>query len=146
MVIIGYKDNAVCATGRELLVKRPDDSETVCANSPMPVSYSVQNITGSLDCRDAGPNPLTNALVITRGGHDVSTSIAPDPSYMGSPSGINRSRRGCDPNYSGCVPIARDVDCAGGGGDGPEYVKGPIRVIGRDIYQLDGDGDGIACE
>lgn len=52
----------------------------------------------------------------------------------------------CDPNYSGCVPIASDVDCAGGGGNGPAYVKGPIRVIGRDIYQLDRDGDGIACE
>lgn len=52
----------------------------------------------------------------------------------------------CDPNYSGCVPIASDVDCADGGGNGPEYVKGPIRVIGSDIYHLDRDGDGIACE
>ena len=28
----------------------------------------------------------------------------------------------CDPNYSGCVPIASDVDCAGGSGNGPAYV------------------------
>ncbi|MGZ0149009.1 G5 domain-containing protein [Kribbella sp. WER1] len=53
---------------------------------------------------------------------------------------------GCDPNYSGCVPIASDVDCAGGSGNGPEYVQGPIRVIGTDIYRLDADHDGIACE
>ncbi|WP_433320629.1 G5 domain-containing protein [Micromonospora sp. CA-269861] len=52
----------------------------------------------------------------------------------------------CDPNYSGCVPIASDVDCAGGGGNGPAYVRGPIRVIGNDIYDLDRDGDGIACD
>lgn len=52
----------------------------------------------------------------------------------------------CDPNYSGCVPIATDVDCAGGGGNGPEYVRGPIQVIGQDIYHMDGDHDGIACE
>jgi hypothetical protein len=52
----------------------------------------------------------------------------------------------CDPNYSGCVPIASDVDCAGGGGNGPAYVKGPVTVIGRDIYGLDRDGDGIGCE
>jgi len=52
----------------------------------------------------------------------------------------------CDPNYSGCVPIASDVDCAGGRGNGPEYVKGPIDVIGKDIYGLDRDGNGIACE
>jgi hypothetical protein len=52
----------------------------------------------------------------------------------------------CDPNYSGCVPIASDVDCAGGSGNGPAYVAGPIRVVGSDIYDLDRDGDGIACE
>lgn len=53
---------------------------------------------------------------------------------------------GCNSNYSGCVPNASDVDCAGGSGNGPEYVSGPIEVIGVDIYGLDRDGDGIACE
>jgi hypothetical protein len=53
----------------------------------------------------------------------------------------------CDPNYSGCVPVASDVDCAGGSGNGPAYVDGPVRVIGSDIYGLDGnDNDGIGCE
>lgn len=53
----------------------------------------------------------------------------------------------CDPNYSGaCVPIASDVDCAGGSGNGPAYVQGPVQVIGTDIYGLDRDGDGIGCE
>jgi len=54
--------------------------------------------------------------------------------------------RQCDPNYSGCVPIAEDVDCLPGSGDGPAYVRGPIKVTGDDIYGLDRDGDGIACE
>jgi hypothetical protein len=52
----------------------------------------------------------------------------------------------CDPNYDPCVPIARDVDCAGGTGDGPAYVRGPVRVVRRDIYDLDRDNDGIGCE
>lgn len=52
----------------------------------------------------------------------------------------------CDPNYSGCVPIASDVDCAGGSGNGPAYVRGPVRVVGADIYGLDRDGDGVGCE
>ncbi len=53
----------------------------------------------------------------------------------------------CDPNYAGaCVPTASDVDCAGGSGNGPAYVRGPVYVIGRDIYGLDRDGDGVACE
>jgi hypothetical protein len=53
----------------------------------------------------------------------------------------------CDSNYKGaCVPIASDVDCAGGSGNGPEYVAGPVYVIGKDIYELDREGDGVACE
>ncbi len=52
----------------------------------------------------------------------------------------------CDPNYDPCVPIANDVDCAGGNGNGPAYVQGPVRVIGRDIYRLDHDNNGIGCE
>ncbi|MGR0158586.1 hypothetical protein [Paenarthrobacter nitroguajacolicus] len=58
------------------------------------------------------------------------------------------AQSGCDPNYAGaCVPIASDVDCAGGSGNGPAYVRGPVTVIGTDIYQLDGnDNDGIGCE
>jgi hypothetical protein len=43
------------------------------------------------------------------------------------------------------VPIASDVDCAGGSGDGPAYT-GPVQVIGSDIYDLDRDGDGMGCE
>lgn len=60
--------------------------------------------------------------------------------------GTKKVRR-CDPNYSGaCVPIASDVDCAGGSGNGPAYVQGPVRVVGSDIYDLDRDGDGTACD
>jgi resuscitation-promoting factor RpfB len=53
---------------------------------------------------------------------------------------------GCDPNYTGCVPIASDVDCAGGSGNGPAYVAGPVQVVGTDVYGLDRDKDGVACE
>jgi resuscitation-promoting factor RpfB len=61
--------------------------------------------------------------------------------------GTKKPQRQCDPNYSGaCVPIASDVDCAGGSGDGPAYVQGPVTVIGDDIYDLDRDGNGIGCE
>jgi hypothetical protein len=53
----------------------------------------------------------------------------------------------CHPNYAlVCVPIARDVDCAGGNGNGPAYVRGPVQIVGEDVYELDRDGDGIACE
>lgn len=53
----------------------------------------------------------------------------------------------CDPNYAeACVPIASDVDCAWGSGNGPAYFDGVARVVGSDIYDLDRDNDGWACE
>lgn len=55
----------------------------------------------------------------------------------------------CDPNYSNpCVPTATDVDCAGGRGDGPVYLQGPVEitVVGEDVYDVDRDKDGTACE
>jgi hypothetical protein len=54
---------------------------------------------------------------------------------------------GCDPNYAGaCLsPNSSDYDCAGGSGDGPDYT-GYVEVVGDDHYDLDRDGDGIACE
>lgn len=52
----------------------------------------------------------------------------------------------CTPGYDPCIPPGPDVDCAGGSGNGPRYVKGPIRVTGSDPYGLDRDGDGIGCE
>lgn len=66
--------------------------------------------------------------------------VAPPAPPAAAPSG-------CDPNYSGaCVPVASDVDCAGGIGNGPAYVQGPVTVTGSDIYGLDRNQDGVACE
>jgi micrococcal nuclease len=48
--------------------------------------------------------------------------------------------------YSPCLPPGPDVDCAGGSGDGPRYVNGPVYVNGSDPYGLDGNNDGIGCE
>lgn len=83
--------------------------------------------------------PPTTAAPTTR----RATTAAPAPS-----AAIKPLAGDCDPNYTGaCVPIASDVDCEGNGGDGPAYVRGPVTVVGRDIYGLDGnDNDGIGCE
>ena len=77
--------------------------------------------------------------------------VRPNPSSGGgtpptTPPTTRPPASPCDPNYSGCVPIASDVDCAGGSGNGPAYVEGPVTVIGTDIYKLDNDNDGIGCE
>lgn len=69
----------------------------------------------------------------------IGTYVAPEP----EPESTSQSN--CNPNYSGCVPNAYDVDCAGGSGNGPAYT-GRVTVIGTDVYGLDADGDGIGCE
>jgi hypothetical protein len=53
----------------------------------------------------------------------------------------------CDPNYAGaCLdPSSSDYDCEGGARDGPDYT-GTVEVVGDDPYDLDRDGDGIACD
>ncbi|MCY7326476.1 MAG: hypothetical protein LH605_10150, partial [Microbacteriaceae bacterium] len=80
-------------------------------------------------------------------GPDPAPSPAPAPAPALAPAPAPApALSGCDPNYGGgCVPIASDVDCAGGSGNGPDYVRGPVTVIGTDIYDLDREGDGIAC-
>jgi hypothetical protein len=84
------------------------------------------------------------ASVITTGATDEVTLIGTGKPAPPPPPPQEVSQ--CDPNYTGCVPIASDVDCAGGKGNGPAYVRGPVTVTGSDIYGLDGDGDGIGCE
>ena len=86
------------------------------------------------------PTPTTQAPATT----PLPPPPPPPPSpVFAAPEPAQAS--GCDPNYTGCVPIDSDVDCAGGSGNGPSYT-GYVQVIGSDIYDLDRDGDGDACE
>nr|WP_169813212.1 hypothetical protein [Nocardia jejuensis] len=80
----------------------------------------------------AAADPLTDLLCNS----GSSQFCAPPP----PPSGNK-----CHPSYDPCVPITGDVDCAGGGGNGPVFT-GPVRVIGPDVYDLDRDGNGLGCE
>ncbi len=65
-------------------------------------------------------------------------SSSTDRNGSGTAPNVNAENQNCDPNYEGaCVPIASDVDCAGGSGNGPAYVQGPLKVIGKDIYGLE---------
>jgi hypothetical protein len=78
-------------------------------------------------------------------GHSVARALEVGGSGGGGGGGGGGN---CDPNYEGaCLrPDVSDYDCAGGGGNGPYYVEGPVYVVGDDHYGLDADGDGVACE
>ncbi len=74
-------------------------------------------------------------------GYDKGYADALDSVASGSDSGGAISSGDCDPNYEGaCVPTGYgDVNCA-------DVIGTDFYVVGEDIYGLDGDGDGIACE
>jgi hypothetical protein len=82
------------------------------------------------------PKPVATAPRVTTPKPKPAPPVRPKPKPAST----------CDPNYTGCVPVASDVDCAGGSGNGPAYAVGPVDVIGRDVYDLDRDGDDVACE
>ena len=75
----------------------------------------------------------------------VAKAPPPPPSTAPPPT---TPARNCDPSYPDvCLdPAVEDYDCAGGSGNGPEYVEGPIRVLPPDPFHLDRDGDGLGCE
>ena len=104
-------------------------------------TYEVTLTDGVETARRLVSDTVTTQPVtqVTAVGTKVVAAPKPQPAPNPGPS--------CDPNYSGaCVPIASDVDCLGGSGNGPAYVRGPVYVIGTDIYGLDTDHDGIGCE
>ena len=74
------------------------------------------------------------------------TPIPPPPTPVPAPQPNANAGGGCTPGYSPCIPPGPDVDCAGGSGNGPRYVQGPIQVSGSDPYRLDGNNDGIGCQ
>lgn len=77
----------------------------------------------------------------------ATTAPAPTVPQAPVPLAAVPPNNGCDPNYTGaCVPMGDDVDCAGGEGDGPSFVAGPVYVVGADPNGLDRDGDRVACE
>jgi hypothetical protein len=41
MVVVGYKRNSACRDGSELLVKRPENGDIICAESPVPRQFSI---------------------------------------------------------------------------------------------------------
>jgi hypothetical protein len=92
--------------------------------------------------------PVLSLLTMSATFAVVGPSVAVGDAHPAVSGKSAHARKKCDRNYRGrCLkPNVSDYDCAGGSGNGPYYVRGPIRVVGNDHYRLDADGDGIACE
>lgn len=106
---------------------------TVTTTSPLPTTTTTVTTTM--------PPPTTTTTTTVE-----PEPVVPEPEPEPEPPPEPEPQPACDPNYGGCVPVAPDVDCAGGSGNGPAYVAGPVTVVGEDVYDLDRDGDGTGCE
>jgi hypothetical protein len=78
----------------------------------------------------------------------VVAKAPPPPPTTAPPPPTTAPQRDCHPSYPDvCLdPDAVDYDCAGGSGNGPAYVEGPVRVLPPDPFDLDREGDGWGCE
>jgi hypothetical protein len=79
----------------------------------------------------------------------VTTTTEPPSTTQPTVPDPTEPEAACHSSYSGeCLPVnAVDVDCAGGGGDGPVYAQTKnISVVGPDVYGLDANDDGVGCE
>src|SRR5215204_22356 len=76
MVVVGYKRNSTCSDGAELLVKRPENGDIICAESPLPPQFSIAteaqgDSVGSCPNKaflisGAGPGPTTERRTAPR--------------------------------------------------------------------------------
>lgn len=115
---------------------------TAGVNGTKVTTYRVTYVDGEEVSREVVSEVVTVAPV-----NEVTSTGTRQPAPPPAPVPFAQPVGDCHPSYTGvCVPIDSDVDCDGGSGDGPSYASGPLRVVGEDVYDLDRDGDGIACD
>lgn len=63
-VVVGYKSSPRCGEHAQLVIRKPDEADIVCAGSPIPDGFRVANQLFSTDCAGRGTSPSSNALSI----------------------------------------------------------------------------------
>jgi hypothetical protein len=118
---------SVNCTGVERIVCRAGDGGFVTFPMAAVIAYTPADAMDHAATHEIGDVPLPDA--------SPTTEPAPD-----------ESSDECHPDYGGCLDAdSSDYDCEGGSGDGPDYT-GRVEVLGGDPYDLDRDGDGVACD
>ena len=85
MVVVGYKRNSACSNGAELLVKRPENGDIICAETPVPPKFSI---AAEAQGNSAGTCP-NKAFLITGGSSASASVVEADPIGSAFASGIS---------------------------------------------------------
>ena len=124
-------------------------------DEPVPATTATSSTTSTTSTTQS-PNPLTSVAgesvvaepVVPPEPAPLEPASEPEPlPPQGQDAGpASDAPIGCHDGYAPCIPdLGTDVDCRNGNGNGPRFT-GPVTVIGPDEYELDRDGDGVACE
>jgi hypothetical protein len=115
------------------------DASSAAAVAPSSSTTPAPTTTAAPTTTKARPTTTRRATTTTRRPTTTTHRAAPTTAPP---------TRNCDPAYPDrCLHDGiGDYDCAGGSGNGPNYVTGPIRVRPPDPFGLDADGDGVGCE
>lgn len=128
----------------------------VRVNQLLPNSYWDSSPTFSFrtpgDCPRTLAKPTLIVTSTTTGGNNGggNGNVTKTPPSSSSTSGSTSKSAGdnCQPDYYGaCLkPDSLGYSCEGSGGPGPDFIKGPVYLTGKnDPFELDRDGDGIGC-
>ena len=127
-----------CGTnGNSALVSPVQPTETVAPESWAPENLARESVTASdTPTWAATPQPKLTKKAIAK------PTVQPKSTKAAAPVSD------CHPSYVGaCLREGiGDYDCKGGTGNGPNYIEGPIQVVGYDEFDLDRDGDGWGCD
>jgi micrococcal nuclease len=95
----------------------------------------------------APPTTTTVAPTTTTVAPTTTTTVAPTTTTGAPTTTAAALLSNCHSSYEGaCLMVGQgDYDCAGGSGNGPNYV-GTVSVVGHDEFDLDRDNDGVGCE
>ncbi len=121
----------------------PGSSVALVVAAPLPQVPSVvgkSEASAIKELKDAGFTVKKTTQTRTSGRDGVVLSQSPAGETPAKPNSVVRivisnvqpssdtgGTSNCTPGYSPCLPPASDYDCAGGSGNGPKYVDGPIR-------------------
>lgn len=122
------QDSNTIARGQTKVLTEGADGERT-------IYYSVTYVEGKETARTETKRVVTKepvTKVVANG-----TYVAP-AAQASQPAASNTSSS-CNSNYSGCVPnVSYDLNC-------PD-IGYKVKVLGTDVYHLDGDHDGWGCE
>lgn len=122
-----------------------DSSKTTIEPTTTPPATPTTTVAQATPTLTATPKPTHVPTTKPAPRTTVRTTRPPQP----RPSTTSAAPvRNCDPAYPDvCLHDGiGDYDCAGGSGNGPNYVSGPIRVLPPDPFGLDANGNGVGCE